>query len=102
MNIDYNLIDEKCIPLVKFFNSIGLETQFSCSGHEENDNGVFHIMFSEKVTDKDIENLIIKYSNKYNHSPFLGKFMKWVRKLSGEIKYLKGVFEWTLLMKQTG
>jgi hypothetical protein len=42
-------------------------------------------MFDESVSDVDMMNFISKYSNAWDHSPFIGKFVKWVRKCSGDI-----------------
>lgn len=82
--INYNKIDMECRELVKFFNENGLPTNLSCQGHDNFNN--YFISFDDTVTDNDIANFLLKYSNKYNHSPFVGKFVKWARKISGEIK----------------
>ena len=83
--IDYTKIDEKCIPMVEYFNSIGLVTQFSCQGHNDYRNAKFYIMFDRKVSDEMIFAFLEKHSNEYNHTPFVGCFVKWARKLSGKI-----------------
>lgn len=85
MYINYDEIDELCRPIVKFFNEVGLTTKFSCQGHDCKSNNEFHIMFHESVTDDMISEFISKYSSKYNHTPFIGKFSKWIRKCNGEI-----------------
>lgn len=79
--IDYTQIDEKCIPIVKYFNSIGLITKFSCQGHNNHSHNSFSIMFDDSIGDEIIYQYIEKYSNAYNHTPFCGKFTKWVRKV---------------------
>lgn len=76
-------IDELCIPLVEFFNSVKLHTKFCCEGHKDSEN--FHIMFEDCVGDDAIIEFIESYSNKYDHTPFLGRFYKWYRKMSGKI-----------------
>lgn len=76
-------IDNKCVPLVKYFNSIGLDTKYCCEGH--NPNEPFTIMFEDYVTDEKIFSFIKQFSNKYDHTPFVGKFVKWARKMGGEI-----------------
>ena len=68
------LIDKDCVDLVKYFNNIGLDTKYSCSGHGED---TFEIVFEDYITDEQMEGFISKYRNKYNHSLFLGKFSKW-------------------------
>jgi len=83
--INYTQIDEKCIPMVKFFNTVELFTKFSCQGHDDRFGNQFWIMFSIEVTDLDILIFIDKYSNKYDHSPFAGKFVKWMRKIDNKI-----------------
>ncbi len=87
MSIDYNLIDKECIEMVKFFNECGLKTKYCCQGHFENktsDN--YYIMFDDSVKDVNIFNFINLFENTFTHSPFLGCFVKWMRKISGEIK----------------
>lgn len=86
-NIPYDEIDELCIPMVKFFNDIGLTTKFCCQGHNCGYSNEFYIMFHESVTDDMMEEFLLKYSNKYDHTPFVGCFSKWARKMSGKIAY---------------
>lgn len=76
------LIDEECVDLVLYFNDIGLKTFMCCSGHGEQN---FRIIFDNLVTDEDIAIFLKDKVNKYNHSMFLGKFVKWARVRSGEI-----------------
>ena len=90
-------IDINCIPMVKFFNSVGLTTKFSCEGDSLNH---YNIMFADSVTDKDIEDFLLKsdYLNVHNHTSFKGRFYKWCRVVSGEIKhnwmYKVRYFQW--------
>lgn len=86
-------IDEKCVDLVNYFNSIGLDTRFCCEGHNEVDT--FHIMFEDYISDEKIINFINRYSSKYDHTPFCGRFQKWCRKMSGNI-----VFNWEYTAKK--
>lgn len=81
----YIEVDEACVDLVAYFNTIGLDTKYCCDG--KNNCGVFYIMFEDYIDDEKIEQLLIKYKNKYNHSIFTGKFSKWCRVLNGKIKY---------------
>lgn len=76
-------IDNNCVPLVKHFNKIGLDTKFCCEGHNKYEN--FEIMFEDYITDEQMVDFLNQYANKYNHSPFLGKFVKWYRRMSGKI-----------------
>lgn len=76
-------IDVNCIPLIQLFNEIGLDTKICCEGHLPNEN--FNIMFEDYITDEKITSFLEKHSNIYDHSPFCGKFMKWCRKMSGNI-----------------
>lgn len=76
-------IDDSCVPLVKHFNKIGLDTKYCCEGHNKYEN--FEIMFEDYVTDEQMFNFLNQYANKYNHTPFLGKFVKWARRMSGKI-----------------
>lgn len=82
--INYNEIDVLCRPIVKYFNAIGLDTKFSCQGHEGL-NRSFQIMFQDYVTDEQIQSFLEQYSSKFSHSPFVGHFQKWMRKMSGKI-----------------
>lgn len=76
-------IDKLCVPLVKFFNEIGLHTKFCCEGHKPNES--FMIMFEDYMDDATMVKFIESYSNKHDHTPFLGRFDKWYRKMNGDI-----------------
>lgn len=80
-------IDIRCVNMVKFFNDVvGLDTKFSCEGHEGTFNTSFEIMFEDYVTDEQIGIFICKYFNEHNHSPFRGRFIKWARLVEGRLK----------------
>lgn len=85
MIINYNEIDEKCIPMVKFFNSIGLTTKFSCQGHDNIKENEFQIMFEDTVTDDDIYEFLLECSAGRDHTPLVGSFYKWARKMGDSI-----------------
>lgn len=70
-NID---IDPLCLPLIEYFNSIGLTTKFSCQGHNCSLKNEFTIMFESNVSDEQIFNFILNFKNKYGHSSLKGKF----------------------------
>lgn len=78
-------VDDNCVPLVQYFNNIGLDTKYSCEGHKLGEN--FEVMFEDYIKDEQIVNFIKQYSNKCNHTPFCGQFVKWVRKMSGQITF---------------
>ena len=82
-NINYSDdMDKECIPLCNLFNSIGLTTQFSCCGHGESP---FQIIFDDNVTDKQIYDFIDILSQERDHTPIVGAFLKWTRKVDGKI-----------------
>jgi len=76
IDIDYNEIDELCIPWVKFLNSIGLETKYCCQGHKNDD--FFFIILNESVTDEKIADFILRHQSP-EYTPY-GGFYKWMRK----------------------
>lgn len=83
MLVDYRIIDEKCIPMVKFFNEVaGLETEFCCQGHDDV-NSDFYIIFNESVHDVDIREFISNFEGL--QLPLVGSFYKWMRKGNGVI-----------------
>lgn len=83
--INYEEIDELCHPLVKYFNSIGLITKFSCQGHNNNLDNCFYIMFDDNIIDEQIDSFLLPLSNKCEHTPLVGKFIKWRRKINGNL-----------------
>jgi hypothetical protein len=70
--IDYNKIDKECVELVKFFNTNGFITEFSCEGHP-GERSEFFIIFSDDVSDEMMYKFIYKFPTA------MGDFMKWVR-----------------------
>lgn len=47
--------DADVIPMVEYFNSVGLKTYMSCSGHKDNPYmSMFWIEFDPSVTEQDI------------------------------------------------
>lgn len=80
-NVSYN-IDIGCYDLVSYFNSVGLYTKHSCQGDDINN---FYIMFNDNINDDAMITFISSYENSYHHSPFTGKFVKWCRKMNGQI-----------------
>ena len=79
--INYSQLDPKCIPLVKFFNAIGLKTIMCCEGHSNRSVHKFWIEFSKEITDEDIYNFMEKvnptyYSCKKSEEQLIGQFHK--------------------------
>lgn len=75
-------MDKECIPLCDLFNSIGLTTKFSCCGHGESP---FQIIFDDTVTDEQIYHCIKVISQGRDHTPIVGSFLKWTRKVDDKI-----------------
>ena len=71
MSEDYKVeeLDEKVIPLVRYFNENGLKTYMSCQGHNDTYMSMFWIQFDESVTEEDIS----KFMN--NHLRWWGSFI---------------------------
>lgn len=88
-------MDKDCIQLCDLFNSIGLKTVFSCSGH---DRKKFMIIFDDSVTTNKIDTFISQISIFHNHTPLLGKFLMWSRKIDTQIVhswvYISDCIEW--------
>lgn len=75
-------MDVECIPLCDVLNSCGLTTEHSCCGHGKS---AFFIIFSNNISTAQIDEFLMLFTSKYNHTPFLGKFLMWSRKISGEL-----------------
>lgn len=77
-------IDEDCIPICIFFNTIGLKTTYSCCGHHKN---FFRIVFSDEVTTENIVNFIKNYNLHCGEYKLIGQFAMWTRQVGDDIKY---------------
>jgi len=88
-HINYKEIDHKCIPLVKYFNSIGLPTKYSCQGHDNCNSNTFWIMFDDMVQDNEIAYFLTAVSNNSNNRNYTscGMFVKWCRIYDDEVHY---------------
>ena len=75
-------MDKECIAICDFFNSIGLETVFSCCGHNVEQ---FNIVFSNKVKTENIVEFLDLISQNYDHTPLIGYFSMWVRKYKNKM-----------------
>lgn len=63
MDIDYSKLDPDVIPMVQYFNSIGLPTAMSCAGHKGKPYmSMFWISFSSDVEMKHLVNFMRKHS----------------------------------------
>jgi hypothetical protein len=69
-------LEPAVIPLVDYFNSVGLKTIMSCEGHNNTNMSMFWIDFSTKVTDDDIKNFLFGLNEKYGSAATFGKFAK--------------------------
>ena len=67
-------LDPAVIPLVNYFNSIGLNTHMSCEGHDQDNKSMFWIEFDKTVTEEDIEAFLIRLKEKYGSSATCGCF----------------------------
>lgn len=75
-------MDRQCVKICDIFNSCGLTTKYSCFGHGR---GNFYVIFDDVVTTTQMKDFLSLFENQYTHSPFLGKFVMWMRKINGEI-----------------
>jgi len=85
INIPYKEIDPKCRDMVKFFNEVGLITEFSCEGHDNICSNSFRIMFADCVVDKDINNFLSNFDQYPARPHIIGEFQKWMRNHRGSI-----------------
>jgi len=88
--IPYDEMDQEIVELVKKFNEIGLETEFSCYGHSDNEET--YVTFEQNVSDESIYELAKFLSKKEiktwsDHVGFFGfgEFNKWVRDNEGAL-----------------
>lgn len=73
---DFSECEAACIPLIKFFNSYGLPTEFSCQGHDSPQKSMFYIMFDSSVITADIILFQSRYLNRVGHFVSCGRFSK--------------------------
>ena len=75
--IVYDELDPACVPLVRYFNSHGLPTFFSCEGHPERPGmDIFRIDFQSSVTTLDIVKFQSSHLNRHGVFHTHGKFSK--------------------------
>lgn len=69
--------DVDVIPMVEYFNSVGLKTYMSCSGHKDNPYmSMFWIEFDPSVTEQDIIDFQRNHVNEYNMFCSCGRFVQ--------------------------
>ena len=69
--------DVDVIPMVEYFNSVGLKTYMSCSGHKGNPYmSMFWIKFDPSVTEQDIIDFQRNHVNEYNMFCSCGRFVQ--------------------------
>lgn len=69
-------LDERVIPMVDFFNSIGLKTMMSCQGHNNTNLSMFWIEFDWSVSQDDIIQFMKEHTDKYGNFCSCGRFAK--------------------------
>ena len=81
----FDFVDDKeCIPMVKFFNSIGLKTKWCCSGkrslfRRNHGYNFYYIIFDDEVTDEKLNEALSNYACRtfYNGLPYVGPMSGW-------------------------
>ena len=74
--LDKNCIglDPAVIPLVEYFNSVGLKTTMSCEGHNQTNKSMLWIEFDKDVTEEDIKAFLIQLRERCGSSATNGCF----------------------------
>ena len=72
---DETKLDQEVIPLVRYFNQVGLPTCMSCQGHNSTNMSMFWISFDKSVTNEDIINFQRKHTNEYGGFCCNGRFV---------------------------
>lgn len=68
-------LDPEVIPLVQYFNQVGLQTCMSCQGHNNTNMSMFWIEFDKSVTQNDIIEFQRRHTNKYGAFCCNGRFV---------------------------
>ena len=63
------------IPLVKYFNEVGLPTCMSCQGHNDTNMSMFWIEFDKSVTGENIIDFQCRHTNEYGGFCCNGRFV---------------------------
>ncbi|WP_196031562.1 hypothetical protein [Flavonifractor plautii] len=72
---DGEMLDAEVVPLVRYFNSVGLPTRMSCQGHNETNMSMFWIEFDSSVAEEHIIEFQRKHANKYGGFCCNGRFV---------------------------
>lgn len=72
---DKNQLDPEVIPLVQYFNRVGLPTCMSCQGHNSTNMSMFWIEFDPSVTVEDIIKFQRNHANQYGGFCCNGRFV---------------------------
>ena len=81
----FDFIDDKdCIPLVEFFNEIGLKTKWCCSGKRtlfkrKHGYNFYYIIFDNEITDEKLNEALNNFSYKTFSmgQPYVGPMYGW-------------------------
>ena len=85
----YEELDPEVIPMVEYFNSVGLKTCMSCQGHNKTNMSMFWIQFAKTVTNEDIIAFQRKHADKWGGFPCNGRFV--IRILANTKNFIDGV-----------
>lgn len=86
-------LDERVIPLVRFFNENGLPTNMSCQGHNKTNMSMFWIEFDRMVTEDDIVRFMRSHLNWMGNFCSCGRFAKRVVAYTSVADYSESVRE---------
>lgn len=77
-------MDEKVVPLVKYFNNCGLKTCMSCQGHNKTNQSMFWISFDPSTTEEDVILFQQLHLDRNGNFTSCGRFAKrlWVGKVA--------------------
>lgn len=74
--VQYDSLDPKVAPMVKFFNENGLKTSMSCQGHNKTNMSMFWVSFADEVTENDILHFMQSHLDQYGQFVSCGRFAK--------------------------
>lgn len=72
---DETQLDPEVIPLVRYFNRVGLSTRMSCQGHNDTNMSMFWIEFDKSVTSEDIIRFQRNHTDKFGGFCCNGRFV---------------------------
>ena len=75
-NINYSELDPGVIPLVRYFNSVGLSTYMSCQGHNKTNMSMFWIQFHPLITQEEIIQFQKEHTNRIGGFSCNGRFVQ--------------------------